>query len=255
MEQRNFFSVDYSRIISKQENFEEFLNRIFSFQRPYFNFGVERFVPSQSVKQKVDINGNFNNFFGDTVVFDLDSSQKRFIEEYYINPLYWVGSNCLAEKLKEQTLHMTLHDLNSGTTVNNDLMSRLFHTELVLSKMISSEYFRSESITMETTCVFNMVNTSIVLGLKPKKQEDYDKLMKIYGLIENIYHLPYPFTPHITLAYFNQNGFEGEQLEHLQNTINDLNHETFEITLSTNRLFYQKFISMNDYFSIMSFVK
>ena len=101
----------------------------------------------------------------------------------------------------------------------------------------------------------NMVNTSLVLGLRPKYEEDYEKLMHLYSHIDKISPLSYPFTPHITLAYFNREGFGGEELRKIEHVINYLNRASFEIPLSTKRLFYQKFISMNDYFNILPFVK
>lgn len=254
MERRKFFS-DNGFENFEIESYEEFSRRIFSFQKSDFSFGVDRFVSSGSVKNKVGFDGKFNRFIGDTVVFDLDDSQKKFIYEYYVNPLYWVAPDCLAEQLKESTFHMTLHDLNASTQDDFMVMKRMFETEISLARVIDESEIKSEKIDMATTCVFNMVNTSLVLGLKPKTYKDYYKLMSLYQLVEGIYQLPYPFTPHITLAYYCRDGFEGKQLEILQNTVNELNCESFDITLSTDRLYYQKFISMNDYFNVMRFVK
>lgn len=235
------------------ESYEEFLERINSFEKPYFHFGVERLEPSNSVKQKVDGNGMFKDFIGDTVVFELDEKQKCFLQTHYIDELYLENSNCFAEKLKESTLHMTLHDLNSSAEAGM-VMHRMFETEIVLAKRIREARLKKQSINMVTTCVFNMVNTSLVLGLKPEKKEDYEKLMELYYLIEAFYPLPYDLTPHITLAYYHRNGFEGEQLEEIQRKVNKLNEKQYRIELSTDRLYYQKFISMNEYFSIMPFI-
>lgn len=233
------------------ERYHDFLNRIFSFQKSDFHFGVDRFWSSESVKSKVSDSGDFLNFFGDTIVFDLDDSQKNFINQYYLNPLYSVASNCLAERFDESTLHMTLHDLNASMNLDFELLTKMFDTELSVLQMIDCNLIKSHKIRMKTTCVFNMVNTSLVLGLIPCRQEDYYALMRLYCLIEKVHKLPYPFTPHITLAYYSRNGFEGEQLKCLENTINELNRETFELELSTDRLYYQKFISMNEFFSVM----
>lgn len=237
------------------ESYNEFLNRIFSFENSNFSFGVEKFTPSASVPKKVNEDGTFKRFIGDTVVFDLDEAQKRLIKSYYVEPLYHVASNCFAEKFHESTLHMTLHDLNSSEYDDYDVLKKMFETEVELSERLRSVASEPESIRMVTTCVFNMVNTSLVLGLIPKTQEDYDKLMKLYHVIDEVCKLPYPLTPHITLAYYNRYGFEGKQLEVISKLVNELNSTSFEITLSTSNLHYQKFVNMNKFFNIMPFSK
>ena len=125
----------------------------------------------------------------------------------------------------------------------------------MLCEIINDIGVKSDTIKMKTTCVLNMVNTSLVLGLIPKTEEDYHKLMKLYQMIECVHKLPYPFTPHITLAYYSKAGISGEDIKKLEEVINELNKESFEIVLSTDMLFYQKFVSMNEYFNIMGLVK
>lgn len=237
------------------ESYDAFLNRIFSFEKQDFSFGVERVEPSASVKDKVNEDRTFRYFIGDTVVFDLEDSQKSFIQNHYVEPLYRVAEDCLAEKFNERTLHMTLHDLNSSAQNDSRVMQRMFETEVALAQRLHEANIRAERINMVTTCVFNMVNTSLVLGLKPKTKEDYEKLMKLYWFVEDVLQLPYPLTPHITLAYYRRNGFEGMQLQDIERVINELNRETFEITLSTDRLYYQKFVNMNEFVNIMPFIR
>lgn len=252
MNRERFFSMDS---LSNYETYEKFLERIFSFQSPNFYFGVERLYPSNSVNSKVESDGNFKRFVGDTVVFNLDGLQKKFIHEHFIEPLYRVAPNCFAEKLDESMLHMTLHDLNSSEKEDEKLMVDMLETEIMLYEIINDIGIKSDSIAMKITCVFNMVNTSLVLGLVPKTEEDYHKLMKLYQMVEYVHKLPYPFTPHITLAYYSREGISGEDIKKLEDLINELNKESFEISLSTDMLFYQKFVSMNEYFNIMGFVK
>ena len=59
--------------------------------------------------------------------------------------------------------------------------------------------------------------------------------------------LPYPMTPHITLAYYRKDGFSHEYAEKLTKQIAALNRQPIEITLQTERLYYQHFQSMNSY--------
>lgn len=255
MEREKLLAFNFAKNMDAYEGFESFMYRIFSFQRLDFSFGVERFVPNDSVRNKVLENRKFSKFIGDTVVFELEESQKNFIFEKYINPLYEVASECFAEKLQEHTLHMTLHDLNATSTEEGNVLSNIFDTEVLIARLIDKLKTKPKTINMVTTCVFNMVSTSFVLGLRPKTKEDYKELMKLYCYIEGIHKLPYLFTPHITLAYFNRSGFEGKILREIEKTINHLNTLNFEIPISTERLYYQKFISMNEYVEILPFVK
>lgn len=255
MEREKLLSFDFSKNMTAYEGFDNFMHRILSFQHPDFTFGVERFIPSASVQNKVNQDKTFSTFIGDTVVFNLDDNQKKIIFDRYIKMLYDVAPQCFAEKLQEHTLHMTLHDLNATNTVDYEVVMKMFETEILISRLIDKLKTESQTINMVTTCAFNMVNTSIVLGLRPKEEEDYEKLMHLYCHIDKICSLPYPLTPHITLAYFNRESFDGEALQVIERVINYLNRATFEISLSTERLFYQKFISMNDYFNILPFVK
>lgn len=53
---------------------------------------------------------------------------------------------------------------------------------------------------MMTTWVFNMVNTSSVLGLKPADEESLRRLDEIYTTQEDVVRLGYALTPHVTKA-------------------------------------------------------
>ena len=237
------------------ETYNQFLNRIYSFEKPEFSFGRDWFEPSASAKSKADCCGSFKHFIGDTTVFDLSDVDKYFIAKHYIEPLYNVAGDCLAEKFNINTLHMTLHDLNASDTNDYHVLQNMFYTEIDLANRISENKINSQSINMKTTCVFNMVNTSLVLGLVPETENDYIKLMSLYNLVDSVQKLPYPLTPHITLAYYRYNGFYGEKLHEIERVVNALNRESFDITLSTDKLYYQKFINMNEFINIIPFVK
>jgi len=241
--------------LKQHESYNDFLERIFSFENPNFSFGVEKFNPSGSVFKKVNEDGTFRRFIGDTVVFDLEQSQKQLIKTDYIDPLYSVSGDCFAEMFNESTLHMTLHDLNSSEYDDYDVLKNMFDTEVELAKILRNVTTLPDRIDMVTTCVFNMVNTSLVIGLKPKTPKAYYELMTLYQVVDEIYQLPYPFTPHITLAYYRRNGFEGKQLEEIERVVNEMNCKRHEITLFPSRLYYQKFVNMNEFFSIIPFYK
>ncbi|MBR4110763.1 MAG: ligT like phosphoesterase [Clostridia bacterium] len=255
MKREDFLSFDLGENMSSYEGFDNFMHRILSFQKPDFHFGVERFVPSGSIPGKVREDRSFSTFVGDTVVFNLSEVQKKIIFERYIKPLYEAVPHCFAEMLQEHTLHMTLHDLNASAVCDYDVTESMFETEVLMARLIEALKVKPQTISMITTCAFNMVNTSLVLGLRPATEDDYEKLMDLYCHVDKIRSLPYPFTPHITLAYFNREGFGIEEIRRIEHLLTYLNKVCFEVPLSTESLVYQKFISMNDYFNVLPFVK
>lgn len=233
------------------ETYREFLDRINSFQHKELNLGNDNFQVNTGVLKKVDSNNTFSCFYGDTVVFDLDSTSKNKISRI-VNDLYKYAEDCFCEKIVSNTFHMTLHDLNNSP-VFEEVSEDMLKTEATLREKIKNSTVQKQTIRMKTKCIFNMVNTSIVLGLYPADETEYTRLMELYNIVDDIKSLPYPLTPHITLAYYNRNGFSQENCRKLESIVNRLNKDEFEITLSTDRLVYQFFSSMNNYTSIFSF--
>ena len=78
--------------------------------------------------------------------------------------------------------------------------------------------------------------------------------MYLYYIFDDVKKLGYPLTPHITLSYYNVDGFSTESARKLENIVKELNENEMEIEieLDTKELFYQKFVSMNDYINIFS---
>ena len=107
-------------------------------------------------------------------------------------------------------------------------------------------------IKMRSTCIFNMVNTSLVLGIYPIDEAEYKKLMNLYEIFDKIKELPYPLTPHITLAYYNINGFSDLSARKLETMVCKMNEEAeTEFELDCKKLYYQRFRSMNTYTDVL----
>ena len=169
----------------------------------------------------------------------------------YVEVLYRAAPTCFCERLVLNTFHMTLHDL-SNAPVLRDVAEELFENELkVIEKMRKIQNQEKATIRMKSKYIFNMVDTSLVLGLYPVGEEEYRKLMELYFMFEDVKKLPYPFTPHITLAYYNVNGFDLQAAGMLEEAVSKLNQDEMEIELNVNNLYYQKFKSMNDYIDII----
>lgn len=232
------------------ESYNEFLTRINEFEKPELNLGKGNFMVNPSLKNKVDSNNKLKPFFGDTVVFDLDNTTKAILLNYR-EVLYKYASECFCEKLHESTFHMTLHDLSSASNLN-EVATESFNNEVELLKKLHKEPLSNQPIKMESTCAFNMVNTSLVLGLKPINEVEHTKLMNLYDYVDGIKSLNYPFTPHITLAYYNNNGFSAKLKHKLENAVNVINENKIFIELDVNKLYYQKFVNMNEYINVFN---
>ncbi len=230
------------------ETYQGFLERIGAFEKKEVSFGDGYFRSNPSLPQKVDASNRFQPFFGDTIVFDLDEATKGKLAGI-AERLHTAAGECFCEKLAADTFHMTLHDLSNAPLLENVAAELLENQRKVA---IKAEKLSSQIIKMRSKAIFNMVNTSVVLGLYPVNEEEYQKLMALYELFDDVKKLSYPFTPHITLAYYNRDGFDAASAGKLENIVRELNESDLEIDLTTQQLFYQRFSSMNEYTNILS---
>jgi 2'-5' RNA ligase len=230
------------------ERYGDFLGRVSAFEVAELDLGKSYFRGRASLADKIDEENRLKAFFGDTVVFDLDEAVKNRISDL-ADRLYSHAGDCLAERLSGATLHMTLHDLSNGTNLS-EIQGKMAENE----EKIRSTSLPSRTIKMKSTFVFNMVNTSLVLGLVPADEGEHIKLMELYDVFDEILEAKYPLTPHITLAYFTPSGFGDEAKARLEAAVNEINLDSqFEIILDTKKLHYQHFFSMNDYRNIVDF--
>lgn len=235
------------------EDYGQFLERINSFEKQEMELPNEDFSVNPSLKKKVDDQNCFRPFFGDTVAFDLDSDTKKKVEGI-VDVLYTQAGECFCERLRGDTFHITLHDLSNSPSLS-EAAEEVFVNELRIIDAVKRANIGCEQLTMQSNNVFNMVGTSLCLGVKPKGESDYKKLMKLYSIIDEVKSLPYPFTPHITLAYYNCRAFSRESAECLTRAVNIFNKEPFEFTVSTDKLYYQKFTDMNTYVNIFPLIR
>ena len=185
------------------EKFTEFSDRIDSFEKT-FDLGQEDFRPNPSVLAKVDENNRFKPFYGDTTVFVLSEEEQAYFKTF-TDMLYQEVPECFSERIDSKTFHMTLHDL-SNSPVLADVQHQMSINEGKLRNLMKEQILPCSRIAMTVNAVFNLNHTALVVGLKATGS-NYSKLMQMYEMLNEIQPLPYPFTPHITLAYYNRNGF------------------------------------------------
>lgn len=192
--------------------------------------------------KKVDIKGKILPFYGNTVVFDLDEATKKVLlclqEELY-RKAGWM----LAQKLDSATFHMTLHDLMNAPELTDDLQYRMQEAE-VKAKPILESWKEQSPLRMKATWLFNMVNTSIVLGLAPSDEETWYRLDKMYTELDSVVHLGYALTPHITMAYYKPGTYTQYDLNYLRQALHPVE---LAVELRMEKLHYQVFQNMNHY--------
>ena len=231
------------------ETYGQFLDRISSFEKKETDFGNGYVGTNTSLTLKVDENNQFKDFYGDTVVFNLDHTTKEKVHQY-VERVFECAPECFCERLVPHTYHVTLHDLSNSPELWH-ISDEVFRNEIKLIECLKAKKVQPQTIRMKTKVVFNMVHTSLVFGLYPADETEYQKLMELYEMINEVKQLNYPLTPHITMAYYNRYGFSAESARKLETVIKELNEkESFEIVLDTKYLYYQKFTSMNNYIDI-----
>ena len=196
-----------------------------------------------SLRTKVDENGQFLPFIGNTAVFLLDEPTKRALIPLQ-EALYAHAGALLAEKLSPDTFHLTLHDLANGTPSPETRlwMAKTAPTARAILNSIRSEY--PAPLSMKATWVFNMVNTSIVLGAEPADPVSHARLSRMYTQLHPVVPLNYALTPHITLAYFRPGCYTQDDLAPLREALKAVD---LTFSLHMENLVFQNFSDMNHY--------
>lgn len=204
------------------------------------------FTTNPNLRKKVDEAGNLLPFLGNTVVFLMDDDTKEKLRQLQ-ESLYRAAPDMLAQPLQMSTFHMTLHDLASGAPEQPGLQDYMRYTQERVSRILP-EWKDAPPLRMKTTWLFNMVNTSIVLGLTPADEESWRRLDKMYTTLEDVVHLGYALTPHITVGYFLPGTYTQEQVHRLSAALRNVD---LDITLDMENLVLQEFFDMNRYETVL----
>lgn len=149
----------------------------------------------------------------------------------------------LSQQLDPSTFHMTLHDLVNDPEMTEDLRMRMLESKTKATQILT-QWQNLPPLHMKTTWLFNMVNTSIVLGLTPADEETWRRLDEMYTALESVVRLGYALTPHITMAYFKPGIWSQYDLNCLRTALCPVE---LEVELKMEDLVYQEFIHMNHY--------
>lgn len=204
------------------------------------------FSTNPNLLKKVDAKGNLLPFVGNTVVFLLDDDTKDRLRQLQ-EELYQAAPDMLAQPLQKSTFHMTLHDLANGLPGQPGLDAHMRYTQEAASKTLPL-WKDAAPLKMKATWLFNMVNTSIVLGLAPADEASLAQLDGMYTAMEEVVQLGYALTPHITMAYYRPGTYSPAQVQKLSAALRQVD---LEITLRMEDLVLQNFGDMNHYETIL----
>ena len=250
--------------MARIETLHEFKLRTEWFSKDSIHCNRGEFATNGDLKKKVNPDGSLKTFEtgedgsrrlyrGNTVVFLLDGDCRERLVDIQ-SKLYDYCGNLLAEPLNPSTFHTTLHDLKNGF-LTPELEEQMAKSEAAAKPLLREIKASGVArIRMKVTYLFNMNNTSVVLGLAPADEDNCCRLMTLYELFQNIeaIRLPYQLTPHNTMAYYRPDIYKEEELKGLKRAIEEVNREVrqlkpLEVELNTERLVYQTFSDMNHY--------
>lgn len=158
--------------------------------------------------------------------------------------------------IKKQ-LHLTLHDLSNSSRkeeVAEQLVENEKRCRVIFAKLMNHLANNPEQrkIKMVSTCAYPCLNISVLLGFAPASEQDYNRLINIYNLFEEVIYLDYWLRPHVTLAYFFPRTLNGDEIKKLRDNLQKINESGYEIELDVQELAYQHFSSMNHYQTIFT---
>ena len=204
------------------------------------------FVTNPNLRKKVDEVGALLPYAGNTVVFLLDEGTKEKLGQLR-DSLYQAAGDMLARPLQSATFHMTLHDLANGMPDQPGLYEHMSRTQQQAARLLPG-WKSAAPLHMKTTWLFNMVNTSIVLGLEPADGASWQRLDGMYTELESVVQLGYALTPHITMAYFRPGAYTQEQTRRLAGALKSVD---MDISLQMEALVLQNFTDMNCYETVL----
>lgn len=159
-----------------------------------FHFGL----PTSLAHKVAPRTGALLPFHGNTVAYFLDEATRGLVA-HLTRRLHERHEDSLAEPLPITMAHLTLHDLHASSDADNVRPLMAASTQKALALVARAR--EVGTVRMMCTAVFNLMNTSIALGVRASDEDEHRKLMAARAVFDEI--LPGGvFTPHITLAYY-----------------------------------------------------
>lgn len=226
----------------------EYRDRVYRFMKE--KIAAETLCTGAALTDKVAGDGSFRTFVGDTVVFPLEGGSRKLLSECR-DLLYDACGDMLAERLRTDTFHITLHDLSSGRPSEELWRRSEQNAAAVLPLLRDIRAREGAEIRLRAVSAFPMVNTSVVLGFEPEEERSCRLLMEMYEDLQRVVKLTYPLTLHATLAYFKPGVYGGGAVRRLAGALREINRIRMPMTvLHPRQLQYQRFDDMNHYYRV-----
>ncbi len=237
--------------VEKYENFCRYMEEVTT--KSLKDLNLQNY--GKDVKNKVNPQGNFLPYYGDTTVFPLkkeDSNRLHKIQK----EIYQEIGHLLSKPLKPSSFHITLHDLTHGPSlqkIENQILTNQKKCRYVFSNKFGSKLFACKSINFHLKNIYPMNNTSIVIEAIPTHESFY-VLAKMYEEIDSIVKIETPYIPHITLFYFKPTPLSYESSKAILSLLKRINKNKKDIPISVDvgSLAYQHFTDMNHYKTIFT---
>ena len=142
--------------------------------------------------------GSLLPFHGDTIAYFLDD-QVRELVGLIANDLHTRFGESLSLPLPVDMAHVTLHDLHASP--DRAQVRPSVEAGTARAAELVAQAREIGSIHTMCTAVFNLMNTSVVIGIRAANENEHRKLLTTRGMFDEIVPSE-PFTPHITLAYY-----------------------------------------------------
>jgi len=209
--------------------------------------------------KKVDENGKYRAFYGDTTVFQLDGEAINRIKtaQDFIHERI---PELLARRLDPKFFHITLHDLNNENddfSSMDDLKERVKETSKKAGKVFReiNEYLTDNPeerfAEVESLGIASGGFVALMMVFLPSTEKDYRIIMNLYNLFDEIVYLKNFLRIHLTLNYFNTKKFGSDEIRETMEVAKNFK-KTFRLKLDLRRLAYQTFTDMNSYETIFS---
>ncbi|RRC96018.1 hypothetical protein [Schaalia canis] len=207
------------------------------------------FFVSDSAREKFQAaTGEPRPFYGSTIIYDLNEETKLWIDGLATR-LHDELGEALTQPLPRESFHLTLHDLRAHPQLSA-ISDTLFWDSRQVPTLL--EQARSVGpISMTVNAVFNLMNTSAVIGLVPTTDEDCERALTARATFDSC--IPSgAFTPHITLAYYRPDSPRPIDPSHYRALLKELTGDYAGriITCEPERLAYTYFSDMCTYWSV-----
>ncbi|WP_103062895.1 hypothetical protein [Actinomyces qiguomingii] len=202
-------------------------------------------LPASLEQKVVPRVGMLRPFHGDTIAYFLDDRARELVG-VIANELHDRFGDSLSLPLPVEMAHVTLHDLHAGP--DRERVWPVVEADAAKVAELVAQARTVGPIRTRCTTVFNLVNTSVVIGIRAVDEGGHHKLLSARRVFDKIVPSG-PFTPHITVAYYRPEAPTPLSPDKLRSALDELTGQVAgkAVMLAPERLHVLRFDSMSNY--------